>query len=87
LYKSLNFLTLRQLKTNLEETNFYVLPNKNALFDLVVRSINDSELQKRHKGIAWFAKIIFRLRLHYLLKLIPTNYQPIMDVEITTLSN
>jgi len=87
LYLSINFLTLRKVKRSLTGTNLSILANRNSLYELMNRSIIDSELEKRHRGLTLCTKLLFRLKLHYLAKLVPVNYQPIMDVEITLLSD
>lgn len=87
LYKSINFLTLKKMKRNLKGKGFSISVNRNSLYKAIVRSLQDSELRRRHKGLAYFAKLLFLLRLHYLAKLFPVNYQPIMDVEVTSLSD
>jgi SAM-dependent methyltransferase len=82
LYSSLNFLTLKKIEQNLRGKSVHLLANPNSLYEMMKRSIHDSELKKRHKGLAIFVRFLFVLKFHYLAKLVPVNYQPIMDVEI-----
>ncbi len=84
LLSSLNFLTLRQLKNSVKSTEIRLEPNRNALYEILSRSSYDLELGKRHPGISKITKIVYALKLHYLAKLFPTNFQPIMDVQATT---
>ena len=83
LLSSLNFLTLRHLKNSVEGKEIRLEPNRNALYEILNRASYDLELGKRHPGISRVTKIVFSLKLHYLAKLFPTNFQPIMDVQAT----
>lgn len=87
LYSSLNFLTLKKIKQAIKHRNILLSANNNSLFEVMNRSIYDSELKKRHKGLAILVRFLFFLKLHYLVKLVPVNYQPIMDVKINFSSN
>lgn len=87
LYSSLNFLTLKKIKQALKHRNILLSANNNSLYEVMNRSIYDSELKKRHKGLTILVRFLFFLKLHYLAKLVPVNYQPIMDVKITLSSN
>lgn len=83
LYSSLNFLTLKKLKQSLKDTPIHLSANQNALYEVMNRSIYDSELEKRHKGLTRLVRVVFILKLHYLAKLVPVNYQPVMDIRTT----
>ena len=87
LYSSLNFLTLKKIKQGIKHRNILLSANNNSLYEVMNRSIYDSELKKRHKGLTILVRFIFFLKLHYLAKLVPVNYQPIMDVKINLSSN
>ncbi len=84
LFSSLNFLTLRQLKNSVKDREMRLVPNRNALYEILTRSSYDLELAKRHPGISKITKIVYALKLHYLAKLFPTNFQPIMDVQASS---
>ena len=81
LLSSLNFLTLRKLKNSVRDREVKLESNSNALYEILTRSIHDLELKKRHQGLTLVAKITYSLKLHNLAKLIPSNFQPIMDVK------
>ena len=87
LYSSLNFLTLKKIKQGIKHRNILLSANNNSLYEVMNRSIYDSELKKRHKGLTILVRFLFFLKLHYLAKLVPVNYQPIMDVKINLSSN
>lgn len=81
LLSSLNFLTLRQLKNSVRGSEIKLESNSNALYEILIRSSHDPELKKRHRGLTVISKIIYSLKLHSTAKLVPTNFQPIMDVK------
>ena len=85
LFSSLNFLTLRHVRRAAISSHIGLKCNKNALFEILRRSIYDSELGKRHPGMSRASKMIYSLKLHYLAKAVPVNLQPIMDVEASHL--
>jgi 2-polyprenyl-3-methyl-5-hydroxy-6-metoxy-1,4-benzoquinol methylase len=87
LYSSINFLTLKKLKGSVKGTEIRLSANRNSLYEVICRSIHDSELEKRHKGLASFTRFLFVLKLHYLARFLPAIYQPIMDVEATLVSD
>lgn len=84
LLSSLNFLTLRHLKNSVKSRGIRFEPNRNALYEILSRSSYDLELGKRHPGISRITRVVYALRLHYLAKLFPTNFQPIMDVQVSS---
>jgi hypothetical protein len=86
LYKSLNFLTLRKLKKCSSESQIRIASNRDAFYNILERVIYDQNLSKRHGTLAFFVKVLWTLKLHYIARLIPTNYQPIMDIEASKLS-
>jgi 2-polyprenyl-3-methyl-5-hydroxy-6-metoxy-1,4-benzoquinol methylase len=86
LYKSLNFLTLRKLKKCSSKSQIRIASNRDAFYNILERVIYDQNLSKRHGRLAFFVKVLWTLKLHYLARLIPTNYQPIMDIEASKLS-
>jgi 2-polyprenyl-3-methyl-5-hydroxy-6-metoxy-1,4-benzoquinol methylase len=87
LYTSLNFLTLKKIKKVVKHKNISLSANHNTLYEVMIRSIYDSELKKRHRGLTKLVRFFYFLRLHYIAKLIPVNYQPIMDVTVTLSPN
>ena len=82
LYQSINFLTLRKIKFFLNKHNFVFNTNKNAFYEILSRSINDSGLQKRHSSLHKVVLLIEKIGLLWLAKLIPVNFQPIIDMTI-----
>jgi hypothetical protein len=72
-------------KKALNQKNIHLSANPNSLYEVICRSINDLELKKRHKSLTNLVRILFFLTLHYLAKLVPVNYQPVMDIKITLL--
>lgn len=87
LYSSLNFLTLKKIKQAIKHKNIHLSANNNALYEVMNRSIYDSELKKRHKSLTSLVRFLFILKLHHVAKIVPVNYQPIMDVKITLSPN
>jgi SAM-dependent methyltransferase len=81
LLSSLNFLTLRHLKNSVRGSKIKLESNSNALYEILIRSSYDSELKKRHRGVTVISKITYSLKLHNFAKLVPSNFQPIMDVK------
>jgi 2-polyprenyl-3-methyl-5-hydroxy-6-metoxy-1,4-benzoquinol methylase len=86
LYQSLNFLTLRKLKKCSTQSRIRIKSNCDAFYNILERVIYDQKLSKRHGRLAFFVRVLHTLKLHYFAKLIPTNYQPIMDIEASKLS-
>lgn len=87
LLSSLNFLTLKQIKNSIKGKKIILEPNRNALYEIISRSNYDLELSKRHPGISKISKIVYLLKLHYLAKFFPANFQPIMDVQASISKN
>ncbi len=83
LYRSLNFITVKKLRNSTKNTNIKVTLNRNGLFDLLNRATKDASLRDRHKGITYLSDFANKSGLIYLSKLIPTVFQPIMDVTVT----
>jgi 2-polyprenyl-3-methyl-5-hydroxy-6-metoxy-1,4-benzoquinol methylase len=86
LYQSLNFLTLRKLKKCSSKSQIRIKSNRDAFYNILERVIYDQNLSKRHGRLAFFVRVLHTLKLHYFAKLIPTNYQPIMDIEASKMS-
>ena len=82
LYRSLNFITLKNIEMFCKIKSLRVDSNPHAFYNLVVRVFYDHELKKRHPGLAKIVKIVSLLNLHILTEFVPKNYQPIMDVEV-----
>jgi 2-polyprenyl-3-methyl-5-hydroxy-6-metoxy-1,4-benzoquinol methylase len=87
LYSSLNFLTLKKIKRSLVGTNICLSANHNSLYEIINRAFYDPELKKRHKLLTNLMQFFFTLKLHYFAKILPVNYQPIMDVQVNLSSN
>jgi SAM-dependent methyltransferase len=85
LYQSLNFLTLKKLIKFSNLNQVQIKSNREAFYGLLKRVIDDEKLSQRHVILASFVKILHTLKLHYLAKLIPKKYQPIMDIEASKL--
>jgi len=81
LHTSLNFLTLRRLKNSVKNIDIRLEPNRNALYEVLNRSNYDLELGERHPIITKITRVLCWLKLHHLAKLVPSNFQPIMDVK------
>lgn len=84
LYKSLNFITLNQLRQFSNTNNISIKPNSRAFFNLLFRAMHDEELRKRHPRLATVVKIAFLLRFHIIVFLVPVRWQPIMDIEASS---
>jgi len=87
LFHSLNFLTLRKITRSTRNNGIKIEPNTSALYEILERSNHDSQLQERHSGISKVVKIIFMLKLNSFAKIVPANFQPIMDVEASSSRN
>jgi SAM-dependent methyltransferase len=87
LYQSLNFITLKKIKRSLKGTPIRLSANHNSLYEIMNRSIHDSELKKRHKALTNLVRFLFKFKLHHFAKFVPANYQPVMDVKTFLSSN
>ena len=87
LYNSLNFITLRKIRGNIKEESIKIVVNRNALFELMIRAVDDSELRKRHPSLSRVGKAILLLKLEKLMRLFPVNFQPTVDVQVSTLTH
>jgi 2-polyprenyl-3-methyl-5-hydroxy-6-metoxy-1,4-benzoquinol methylase len=81
LYRSLNFITLKSLTKFSHLNRVQIKSNRKAFHNLLERVIYDQKLSKRHRALAMFVRLLRTFKMHYIAKLIPTNYQPIMDIE------
>ena len=87
LFQTLNFLTLRKINKSARKNQIKIQPNSKAFFEILQRSSHDSELRKRHSVISQIAKLISLLKINYIAKTVPVNFQPIMDVEASLSRN
>jgi 2-polyprenyl-3-methyl-5-hydroxy-6-metoxy-1,4-benzoquinol methylase len=83
LYESINFLTLRKLRLFLEANELEFQVNRNAFYEILVRSISDSGLQARHRSLHSIVLFIEKLGLLQMAKIFPPNFQPIIDITVT----
>lgn len=81
-HRSLNFITFSKLEKFLTQSNIAYRFNKNALRNLVQRSLVDSELQNRHKLLTYGVKIVVKFKLIRLVNLLPKRFWPVIDIEI-----
>jgi SAM-dependent methyltransferase len=82
LYDSLNFITLRKLKSFSRKNEIDFLYNKFALTNLISRALHDSNLQKRHKGLTAAIKILKFSGLLKIAEYLHPNFQPIIDATV-----
>jgi 2-polyprenyl-3-methyl-5-hydroxy-6-metoxy-1,4-benzoquinol methylase len=87
LLDSINFLTLRKIKNLILGTETKIEADPLALYKIVSRAVEDLDLMARHPSVNTVLKILYALRMHHLLKFIPVNFQPIMDVRVSRLCN
>ena len=84
LYESLNFITLRKLKSFSRQNGISLFENQLALTNLVNRSLHDSNLRQRHKSLAAAITILRGVGLLKLARFLHPNFQPIIDATIAS---
>ena len=84
LYDSLNFLTLRKLRSFSRKNEIHFLYNKFALTNLISRALHDSNLQNRHKGLTAAIKILRFSGMLRIAEYLDPNFQPIIDAEVVS---
>jgi 2-polyprenyl-3-methyl-5-hydroxy-6-metoxy-1,4-benzoquinol methylase len=84
LYDSLNFITLRKLKSISRENNINFFENQFALTNLIDRALHDSNLQKRHKNLAAALKILEKSGLQKAARYLSPNFQPMIDATVVS---
>jgi 2-polyprenyl-3-methyl-5-hydroxy-6-metoxy-1,4-benzoquinol methylase len=82
LFNSLNFISYTKISKHLSENNLDFKVNKDAILELGARSLNDELLAVRHKSMFRIAKLLFSLRIQYLVKFMPNRYSPIIDLTV-----
>lgn len=82
LYSSLNFLTLRKVESAANSLNIRIVAKRSAFYELLVRSLNDEGLQKRHKLLSKLVKSVGRLKILSLSRRLAPRFQPTMDVDV-----
>ena len=85
LYRSLNYITLNKIMRFSRLNHVVIRANNDTTFNLLERAISDQELQKRHPRLASIAKIIKISNMHYITKLFPKKYQPMLDITVSNL--
>ena len=81
-HQSLNFITLSKLEQFLTQANIAYRFNKDALQNLVRRSLVDLELQNRHKLLTYGVKFVVKFKMIRLVNLLPKRFWPVIDIEI-----
>ncbi len=84
LYDSLNFLTLRKLRSISRKNEITFIYNKFALRNLISRALDDSNLQKRHKGLTNAIKVLKFFGILKITEYLDPNFQPIIDAEVVS---
>jgi SAM-dependent methyltransferase len=82
LYQSINYLTLRKINSYSAKHNLHFQSNKNAFYEILVRSLADSGLQERHQSLHKTVLLMKKIGVLGLAKLFPRNFQPIIDMRI-----
>jgi SAM-dependent methyltransferase len=82
LYLSINYLTQRKIKSCLTKHNLVFQSNRNAFYEILVRSLDDSGLQGRHRTLYKTVLLMKRIGLLGLARLFPDNLQPVIDMTI-----
>lgn len=82
LYNSLNFLTVAKLQAFSRESNLLLTFNRDAFYCLLQRSVSDSGLRTRHRRFVPIVDFLNRIKGIELSKLLPTRFQPVMDVTL-----
>lgn len=80
LYLSINFITQRKINSYLRRHNLQFRSNKNAFYEVLVRSLTDFGLQERHGSIHKTVLIMKRIGLLGFAKFFPGNFQPVIDM-------
>ena len=83
LLESINFITFKKLSTICHLLRYQIAVNKNAFYEIVLRSSGDIELKKRHLKLQLIVQLIIKLKVHKILKYVPVAYQPVIDVDIS----
>ena len=87
LYKSLNFITLRNLELFCKQNQISVQANKLALSNLIERALFDSNLKGRHRSLTIILKILNLLRLVRMAPYVNPNFQPTIDLTVFSRNN
>jgi 2-polyprenyl-3-methyl-5-hydroxy-6-metoxy-1,4-benzoquinol methylase len=82
LYFSINWITLRKILEVSNSKNIKVLTNKLAFFEILTRSLLDPGLKIRHPKLVQTVVLMRKLGILGLARLIPTRWQPVMDVTL-----
>lgn len=81
IYKSLNFLTFRNIASFSQLNLIRIRANSNASYDLLQRINRDKVFAHRHGALTFVVKLSHLLKLYYFVKLVPVKFQPVMDIE------
>jgi 2-polyprenyl-3-methyl-5-hydroxy-6-metoxy-1,4-benzoquinol methylase len=85
IYRSINFITLRLVSSFGESHKIGITANPNVFFDLLQRILRDQTLAKRHRYVSLAVLLIDHSKLTRFAKLVPTKFQPVMDIEAARL--
>ena len=79
---SLNYITLKKIRSISNNFGCKMNIDTDALYSLVTRSLNDPELQSRHRPMMRLVKTLKITGLTKILKLWPPNFQPTISATI-----
>ncbi len=83
LYNSINFITVNKVRKFCNSKNLVAFVDNEALPRLVQRSLTDLGLRSRHLHLVKFIESLNSLGLLGLAKIVPSRFQPIMDISLT----
>lgn len=88
-WTSLNWITVSQVSQYVGKLPWVSVSfNRNILFSTLERVVTDENFASRRSAlVSSFLKAIVKLRLHYLLKLAPARFQPLMDCQICRIAD
>lgn len=87
LNKSLHFVSFKKLSKFSNRSRVKIKSDFEDLFKLIERVIYDQKLDQPQERLARFVRILHALKLHFIPKLIPTNFQPMMGIEASKFSS
>jgi len=85
LLRSLNYITWDKVSKYSNLKGIKIKSKQNAFYNLLERAVNDEGLHARHGVLTSIIKLIHLFKFHYIAKIVPARYQPVMDVEACSL--